>query len=105
MNMESASFPPHLGQNPTLLSMLEDSCPQQFDDRRTETHRRRHAMSSETERITNEVLNRHPWDGLERRIESTQFDGAERRHLTAYELRTTNRGPLETDQPAVELPK
>ena len=62
-------------------------------------------MSSETERITNEVLNRHPWDGLERRVENAHFDGAERRQGTADELCTTNQGPAGTGEAAVEFPK
>jgi hypothetical protein len=62
-------------------------------------------MSSETERITNEVLNRHPWDGLERRIDNTRFDGAERRLPTADEPRTTDLGIAGTDDAGTELPK
>jgi hypothetical protein len=62
-------------------------------------------MSSETERITNEVLNRHPWDGLERRIDNTQFDGAERRLHTMDELPPSNRGPVGTGEAVFELPK
>jgi len=62
-------------------------------------------MSSETERITNEVLNRHPWDGLERRIDNTHFDGAERRLPTADELPTTNLGIAGTGDADTESPK
>jgi len=32
-------------------------------------------MSSETERITNEVLNRHPWDKLEGHPDKAIFEG------------------------------
>jgi hypothetical protein len=62
-------------------------------------------MSSETERITNEVLNRHPWDELERRIHNTHFEGEERRQRTTDELRDPNEGLAGTGDAILESPQ
>jgi hypothetical protein len=60
-------------------------------------------MSSETERITNQVLNRAPWDKLEERLHKACFEDEESRQRTADELRTTNRGSAGTGDAILEI--
>ena len=62
-------------------------------------------MSSETERITNEVLNRHPWDKLEKPSDKSCFEDAEGHQRTADERSATNRGSVSTDESALEFPQ
>jgi hypothetical protein len=55
-------------------------------------------MASETERITNEVLNRHPWDKLEERLGEVCLGDAEGDMRTTDELRDSNGGFAGTDE-------
>ena len=62
-------------------------------------------MSSETERITNQVMNRPPWANLEERIHKACFEDAESRQLNADDLRTTRRGPSAPPEAVLDLPQ
>jgi len=62
-------------------------------------------MSSETERITNEVLNRHPWDKLEDRLGEASFDDAEGKPSSTDELRDPNNGSTGAGEAVLDLPK
>jgi hypothetical protein len=62
-------------------------------------------MSSETERITNEVLNRHPWDKLEDRLGEACFDDAEGKPSSTDELRDPNAEFTGTGEAVLDLPQ
>jgi hypothetical protein len=62
-------------------------------------------MSSETERITNEVLNRHDWGKFEDHFDTACFEGAEDHQRIADEFRETNRHPAGPLEEALELPE
>ena len=62
-------------------------------------------MSSETERITNEVLNRQPWDKFKGRLGKAYFEDADDHQRIADELRTTKAGSAGTGHAILEIPQ
>jgi hypothetical protein len=62
-------------------------------------------MSSETERITNEVLNRHHWDKLEDRLGEACFDDAQSKPRTTDEILDPNGGFTGTGEAVLDFPQ
>jgi len=61
-------------------------------------------MSSETERITNEVLSRHEWDKLRDHLNKASFESTKSYQRTADALRNTNRGSAGSGEAVLEPP-
>jgi hypothetical protein len=62
-------------------------------------------MSSETERITNEVLNRHSWDKLEEHLDIAGFENAESQQRAADEPRILDTGTAGNGEAILETPQ